>query len=284
MKKNIRVGILSTFLGLILGTSFLSCNKTKSSSDDLKLDTISMVVSYDSTFILNPEKPNSPYYIFSFKYDYPSSNNELANLLDKNIFGDNLMPNLKQSFDNLFKYYVEQFKELNVDMAEDESDNDIIESDDKQSYTNISVDMIYRDANIVSYKNELSAYNYGSAHPAHQSIYYSFDLSNNKQLKEEDIFIENYQDFLNNLILEYLKMKYNVRTFDELVNEAYILCDEDEIKSNGNFYIKDSNLIYCFNEYEIAAYAAGSIEVAIPLDALSLILKADSPINYLLEN
>ena len=47
----------------------------------------------------------------------------------------------------------------------------------------------------------------------------------------------------------------------------------EEIKPNGNFLLSEEGIVYIFNQYEIAPYAAGVIELTIPWDEVSDILK-----------
>ena len=58
------------------------------------------------------------------------------------------------------------------------------------------------------------------------------------------------------------------RTEDEAISLLV-----DEISPNGNFSVGENGVTFIFNQYEIAAYAFGVIEITIPADEIKPFLK-----------
>ena len=116
----------------------------------------------------------------------------------------------------------------------------------------------------------------GGAHGAHAYNHFVIDLKNGKKLKEEDIFIDSYQEQLAAILVAQIAKQNNVTDPKELENMGFF--SVDEIYPNNNFLIDETGITYTFNEYEIAAYVVGPIHVHIPFEDVQLLLKQDSPI------
>lgn len=109
-------------------------------------------------------------------------------------------------------------------------------------------------------------YNYtGGAHGSRTVLCRNFKFKNGEAASEEDIFKENYEETLTALLMDKAV---------EYVGEEYAeALWTEEIKPNGNFLLSEEGIVYIFNQYEIAPYAAGVIELTIPWDEVSDILK-----------
>ncbi|GAB6012305.1 RsiV family protein [Viscerimonas tarda] len=102
----------------------------------------------------------------------------------------------------------------------------------------------------------------GGAHGSHNVRIYNIDLRNATLLDESNFFKPNSTAKLKSLILEALNLEYGDR-IDE------VLFDKDDVQPNGNFYLNKDELVYIYNEYEIAPYSEGTIEVSIPMEKVS---------------
>ncbi|MDL2214781.1 RsiV family protein [Dysgonomonas sp. OttesenSCG-928-M03] len=99
----------------------------------------------------------------------------------------------------------------------------------------------------------------GGAHGSHQTTYYNIDIHNGEVLKEKNLFKDDSESALTSFIKEALD--------DMIKNGKQItILDPESVKPNGNFYFDDKDLVYVFNEYEIAPYSDGLIEVCIPYE------------------
>lgn len=117
---------------------------------------------------------------------------------------------------------------------------------------------------LVSNENELMTIKYsgsgytGGAHGYYYEFYKIFDLATNETLQLKDI-VENRNAEVWNEIL-----KDNFLKEDLERGQADMLLVQ-EIPLNDNFYLDREHLYFLYNQYEIAAYAAGTILIKVPL-------------------
>lgn len=131
----------------------------------------------------------------------------------------------------------------------------------------------------------ISRYVYmGGAHGLSTRNFFNFDLKTGKQLKEADIFSENYEEALKELI--------KTRIVEQSVEDSAMIPISnledtdywvDAIRPNGNFYITEGSINYVFNPYEIAPYSLGETEIILPFERLKDILKKNTAISHLIE-
>ncbi len=131
----------------------------------------------------------------------------------------------------------------------------------------------------------ISRYIYmGGAHSLSTRIFFNFELKTGKLLKENDIFIENYEkkivDLIKLRIVEQSREDSTIIPITNLDETDYWL---DAIRPNGNFYITESSINYVFNPYEIAPYSLGETEIILPFERLQDILKKNTVITQLIE-
>lgn len=131
----------------------------------------------------------------------------------------------------------------------------------------------------------ISRYVYmGGAHGLSTRNFFNFDLKTGKLLKETDIFTENYEQAIKDLIkIRIVEQSMEDSTMVPISNLEDTDYWVDAIKPNGNFYITESSINYVFNPYEIAPYSLGETEVILPFDRLKDILKKNTVISHLIE-
>ena len=121
---------------------------------------------------------------------------------------------------------------------------------------------LYLDDKILSYSYERYAY-MGGAHGNSSRFFYNFDLSTAGLLTEKDLFVENYQEPLTQLIKQQIvEDNAEIESVADL-NDFHFF--EDQIKPNNNFYVNADGLVYVYNPYDIAPYSTGQTEVALLL-------------------
>ena len=140
---------------------------------------------------------------------------------------------------------------------------------------------LLNDTHIYSYG--INRYVYmGGAHGLTTLNYYNFDLKTGKLITENELFEDNFNETLTNLlktrIVEQSHEDPNIESINSLDDTDYWI---DAIKPNNNFYITDESIKYVFNSYEIAPYYMGITEVIIPFDRIKEMLKKPSVIDYL---
>ncbi len=136
---------------------------------------------------------------------------------------------------------------------------------------------LYLDDKILSYSYERYAY-MGGAHGNSSRLLYNFDLSNARLISEQNIFIENYQNSLAQLIKQQIVEDNAEMESTADLNEFHFF--EDEIKPNNNFYVNADGIVYVYNPYDIAPYSTGQIEVALTFERLKPLLKPNNPLLY----
>jgi len=132
-------------------------------------------------------------------------------------------------------------------------------------FENIATTVFDTTRNIITAKTEMSSYT-GGAHGSSLTNYYNIDLKNGKILHEQDVFAADSTQ-LANLIKEYVKQSKNT------THDPVTILDENDVNPNGNFYFDKKGVVYVYNQYEIAPYSDGTIEVVIPYDKIEGLIK-----------
>jgi len=131
----------------------------------------------------------------------------------------------------------------------------------------------------------LDNYEYkGGAHGMETTLYYVFDLTDKRELKISDFFREGTEERLYETIKNELR-KFNDRIAaaaqgtavlgnDKPLSQGIFLTDEPGISEN--FFINQEGMCLIWAPYEIAPYAAGSIEILLPWKTIRPLLKHDA--------
>lgn len=279
MKKQ-KLYIVMSFV--LFGICVTSCFKK---TDEVKFDKLE---SRERVYLFPTNDTTIPFANVEIEYTYPKSfksKEDLARL--QQIFNgtffnnesyDSLLP--KEALDKFLEEYTEEYRELGNQYYEDMGN---LEGDNQPSWywyqLGKSNEIMYEDKNILSYSVHHSDYT-GGAHGSLNVLYYTVDLNELTTISEETIFKPNYYKILTSKIIERLMKKFDVDTPEKLVNEG--IFDINEIAPNNNFWINNEGIHYIYNQYEIAPYSMGPIEVTIPYeDIKSIIIPESIAGNYL---
>ena len=82
---------------------------------------------------------------------------------------------------------------------------------------------------------------------------------------EEDVFAEGFEKQTSKLLMKHLN--------DGKSDDGKISLLTDTIEPNGNFSIGEEGITFTYNQYEIAAYVFGVIDILIPADEIKPYLK-----------
>ena len=269
---------------LFLISVFVSgCNigTKKTTDNDVTFDSISV----DKTYHLleNPENPNCNLQInftYPAKYDNKDILKKIQQQFVYSYFGDgyeNLSP--EEATAKYTEDYLNNYKDL-----EDEYKAEVAKADETPvgawfSYFEMSSDDIaYNKNDILSYTVNFENYT-GGAHGAHSFTNHVIDMKTGNLIKEDDIFIEGFQEDLAQILIDRIAKQNTVENPKELENIGFFSIDE--IFPNGNFLIDDNGITYTFNENEIAAYVVGATNVHLPYEEIQYLLKKESPIAHL---
>ena len=282
MKKN---KIVFCALITLMGLNLISCFQDKSSNNDIKFDKLEIK---EKVFLLQENDTTLPYSDVKFEYTFPvkfNNKEDLARL--QQIFSGTFFND--ESYDSLspqdaLKEYLKDYSAEYRTLAEQyQKDKENLESDQMPSwywyYHYKTNEILFNDKNIVSYLVEHSDYT-GGAHGSMNALYYIIDLNNLTTITEEDIFKPNYHQFLTSKIIAMLMKKYEVTEPDQLMGEGFF--DINEIAPNNNFWMNDEGIHFVYNQYEIAPYSMGPIEVTIPFEEItSIIIPESTAGNYI---
>ena len=254
MKKK----FLSTIFVLIIFTSICACSigvnvvketsKEQNIDENEKIDQQHLEIKIEKEDISDIENGKT---FQEIKYPVITCNN---NLLQK-LFDDT---------NKFFKESSEEFKYLN----KNEIRNLIAETSDENSmyYHDIDASVNYQSQNYLSIVTNTQVFTMG-AHGTTTINGYNYDILNKKLLKLDD-FIKDKEE-----LRKYLKdwiSQQDDDMFFEWANETvddYLDKDEFELQ----YYINEGVLTVVFQQYDIAPYAVGIIEV--PID--KKLLKVD---------
>lgn len=137
--------------------------------------------------------------------------------------------------------------------------------------------ILFQDDSLVSYAVEYSDYT-GGAHGSYNIAYTTINLKELVTLTEEDLFIPGYYKPLTEKIVQQLMHKYEVEQPDSLLMRGFFTIED--IVPNNNFWLNNEGIHYSYNQYEIAPYVMGVIDVMIPYSELTDILIPDGIVQH----
>jgi len=132
---------------------------------------------------------------------------------------------------------------------------------------------------LLSYTVESSQFS-GGAHGGRIFRNVILDLKTGEKIGEEDLFTEKALPLINDILLKKLEVQNNVKSPEELEQIGYF--DVTQIGQYKNFYLAEDGLVYTFNEYEIGAYALGTIDVKLTFQDLEGFLFQGSPLEKII--
>lgn len=148
------------------------------------------------------------------------------------------------------------------------------------SSLDIQYQLIGQKGNIWSIQFNINGYADGAAHPYHYSITFNYDLQNRKQLTLDDLFLPNSN---------YLQMLSDISKTDltsrNIGFEEGFQQGADPLPENyRNWNLSNEGfLVITFDEYQVAAYAAGSQTVTIPFSSLTQVINPQGPLASFLQ-
>ena len=285
MKINIK-----TLAAILLCLTAISGCKSKKAIDteaenDIKFDSITVDEKYyllgDTT---NPYCTLESNFIFPTEYKDIEILSKLNRYFMESFFGidafsdrDTSLITPEQAMKAYVQKYIDDYKDLESDFL-----TDFEVSGEKPSqeswyayYEASSNEILYNKCDLISFTVSVEYYT-GGAHGGYGYNNHVLSLKTGEEVYETDIFIEDYQDSLANIIIYTLAGNNNLTNPEELENEGFF--NIDEIYPNGNFYLDEKGITYTFNVYEIAPFALGKTDIFLPYEKIRHLLKKNSPI------
>lgn len=280
MRTHLLVNVLAILCMALLATG---CNTGTKGSTENNVSYDSILVEKTYHLLENPDNPNCN---LEIKFTFPTSCGDKKALkeLQKNFiasyFGEDYEKfSIEEAVSNYTEDYLNAYKDLEQDYKEEIARSKDTPIDSWFSYYEMSGnEIMYNSDDIISYTVSFENYT-GGAHGAHTYNNYVLNLKTGKPITEEDIFVEDYQDNLAKILVDYIAKQNDLKDIKELEDIGFF--SVDEIFPNGNFLVDDSGITYSFNEYEIAAYVVGVTNVHIPYEEIRFLLLDESPISHI---
>lgn len=124
----------------------------------------------------------------------------------------------------------------------------------------------------IALTNYFSEYNGGAIHHQWGEVAYVFSLSTGKQISQDEILddIGEHRNMIARKLYSLLKKYLNEEDDGDQVDVSMML--------NDNFYFTDKELIYMYEPYEVAYYAAGEPKLSLSKKWLKPYLNVDGPL------
>lgn len=207
-----------------------------------------------------------------FKVDYIEAvsgsnkdkiNKFIANIVNSGVsFGDTTMPTMQVSADSFMAQYVSMRKEY--------------PESPQYWYLELSVSANLDHPKIINLAAGNSSY-MGGAHPNSYLEYYNISKETGDTLSLSNLFAAGYEKKLNELVDAAFRKANNLKPGDNLAEKGGLF--DNKIAFNYNWLInKDGSLTFYYNQYEIAPYARGPIEVTLTKADIAPLLAPNSPL------
>jgi hypothetical protein len=122
----------------------------------------------------------------------------------------------------------------------------------------------------------------GGAHPNTFVTFKNFDLSDGEEISLDKIISKDRQNELTRIAEEEFR-KLKELTSEADLGQAGFWFENNKFYLNENFLIRDSSLVFYYNNYEITAYAFGPTELEIPYSKIKNLINENSLIVNLVD-
>lgn len=184
----------------------------------------------------------------------------------------------KKALNAYVKVYIQFFEDSETGLLDD-SKNDEDNTQEDDWWDNEKMLLRHNADNILSY-TVVSDRFAGGAHGGMSYLNTVINLKTGDAVTEDDLFTEESRTLISEIILKKIMAKYQVKKAVDLEQIGFF--DIMEIGLNKNFYLTDKGITYTYNEYEIAAYTVGTIEVFLDFKDISGLLIPGNPIEQII--
>ena len=129
--------------------------------------------------------------------------------------------------------------------------------------------------NLLVYHTRYEEYT-GGAHGIYMDSFLNLDLRTLTPIRLDDLFADNYEEALTDLLWNQLMADNKVTTRQELEDLGY--GSTGDLTPTENFYIGEKSLTFHYNVYEIAPYVMGGIEIELPYEIMTHLLNDECKI------
>ncbi|MCD8261828.1 MAG: DUF3298 and DUF4163 domain-containing protein [Bacteroides sp.] len=281
MKKKQYASLLT--LLVTVGSFLFSCgNKMSTQEGALQFDSITYT---QTTYLFDdPDRPGCNIDIV-FTYVKNASRSSLADSLNHLFMTTTfdkqyVKEDIQATVEEVASQYIYHYKKDMEPVYEADLKNKAEEIGSWYSfYESMNTRVIFYEQNLLSYMIYMSQYS-GGAHGMYGTTFLNIDLSTGKQIYLEDLFREDYEDSLTDLLWKQLLAQTKSATRNEVEEQGYT--STGELEPTGNFCIGKKGITFYYNVYEITPYYMGPTEIEISYEALKPILKSNHPLKHIL--
>jgi hypothetical protein len=115
----------------------------------------------------------------------------------------------------------------------------------------------------------------GGAHGLSVSKFHAIDLQDGHRITLDEIFRDDYYNDLRDILNSAARRKYKLERNQSLVDAGFFT---EFIEPCQNFYLTKDGLGFYYNQYEVAPFALGPIDIFISYKDLKRILSPESPV------
>ena len=142
------------------------------------------------------------------------------------------------------------------------------------SYLDVKFNLVSPSGNIWSIKFDTEGYLAGAAHPYHLSYSFNYDLEKGKDIALSDLFLPG-ADYLGT-ISQYCTARLKARNIG--FTDTFIQGADPKPENYKNWNITADGLLITFDEYQVAAYAAGPQVMTVPYSELKSLIDPKGPL------
>lgn len=269
--------ILFSILPLVLALAVSCKKKTATEETQVTFETFEMKEQHHAK-----NNPKNPALSVSLRLEYPVklSSTSILDKVRKNILAD-FFPDIDKNITDpklamhaYIKEYIKFFEKSEEGSLNAEK-NDEEDQPDYAWWDNEKMIIKYNKNNILSYTISSDRYT-GGAHGGKNYLNTSINMKTGERITEEDLFTEDSRPLIADIILKKIMTMHQVDKPEDLEQIGFF--DATEIGMNKNFYLTNEGIVYTFNQYEIAAYAVGTIEVHLSYKDISSFLIPGCPV------
>lgn len=269
-----------TALLVLLATSILaSCDGNRGGGKSTRIVYDSIVVAKQIPLLAETDT-TLPFSDVNISFIYPTKFRDaeslarLEQIFKGTFFGDMEYDSMtpQEAIDQYVSIYSERYKSLSNLYYEEASRLDGSTPSWYWYYMNTNNKILFENDSILSYAVEYSDYQ-GGAHGSYSIIYTNIDLNELVTISEEDLFVPDYYRRLTDKIVHSLMNQYDAEVPDSLLMRGFFTIED--IAPNNNFWLNDEGIHYSYNQYEIAPYSMGVIDVVVPYTELEDIILPD---------
>lgn len=239
-----------------------------SQTDTLKYRYISVDIKFDDCIKLN-EVNNCASFKLTYPEFYGEMQPEIKSSLESFVQGMLLSPIFENQ--RVFSYVdvgLEFVKEYLKFQNSEEAYNEVGWED----YRELKVEFNKKGILSLSFNEYVFT---GGAHGMGGTLFHNLNVSNGRTILINSIIEkEKYASFIEVAEKEFRKQR-GIKE-NETLNDAGYWFENNVFKLNDNFLIDENGLTFLFNQYEIAPYSYGTVEVLLPFEKIKSFLVKDS--------